>query len=365
MAPVIKALEQADGSESVVCVTAQHRKMLDEVLDIFEIQPQYDLNIMKCNQTLCQITESVLNKFQEVLKSERPDVVLVHGDTTTSMAASLTAYYQKILVGHVEAGLRTYCKYAPYPEELNRHIIDVIADCYFAPTDIAKENLLKENVREEKIFVTGNTVVDALLFIKNKINNDLELNKRLKQKFSFLDTQKRLILVTGHRRENFGKGFQNICLALKEIAERYDDVQILYPVHLNPNVRNVIEDMIGKINANNKSQKILLIDPVDYISFIYLMDKSYLVLTDSGGIQEEAPSFGKPVLVMREVTERPEGVNAGIVRLVGTSKEKIVKETVRLLETDIQYEEISKRNNPYGDGHASEKIVKIIRRMEI
>lgn len=363
MAPVIKALNEEKNIKTIVCVTAQHREMLDQVLDIFQISPHYDLNLMKDNQTLSQITGNVLSGVEEILKSEKPDLVLVHGDTTTSMASSLAAYYQQIPVGHVEAGLRTYNKYSPFPEEINRHIIGVSAEYHFAPTNMTRDNLLKENVQEEKIFVTGNTVIDALFIIKKKIDSDDALKQTLKKKNSFIDLNKKLILVTGHRRESFGKGFENICLALKNIAEKYDDIQIVYPVHLNPNVRGTVENILGRINnaASNKEQRIFLINPIDYISFVYLMDRSYLILTDSGGIQEEAPSLGKPVLVMREVTERPEGIQAGVVRLVGVNKETIINETTRLLENADEYWNMSERQNPYGDGHAAERIVEIIK----
>lgn len=362
IAPLLEILEKTDEIKSIVCVTAQHREMLDQVLDIFQISPQYDLNLMKDNQTLSQITGDILKGVEDVLKSEKPEIVLVHGDTTTSMASSLAAYYQQIPIGHVEAGLRTYNKYSPFPEEINRHIIGVTADYHFAPTNRAKNNLLKENVPEEKIFVTGNTVIDALFYIKKKINKDRALKQVLEEKYSFIDPNKKLILVTGHRRESFGKGFENICLAIKDIAERFDDIQIVYPVHLNPNVRSTVENLLGKINSNNdnKEQKIFLVNPIDYVSFVYFMDRSYLILTDSGGIQEEAPSLGKPVLVMREVTERPEGIEAGVVRLVGVNKETIVKETIRLLENIDEYKSMSEQQNPYGDGHASERIVEVI-----
>lgn len=363
MAPVIKALNKEKSIKSIVCVTAQHREMLDQVLNIFQISPLYDLNLMKDNQTLSQITGKVLNGVEEILKSEKPSLVLVHGDTTTSMASSLAAYYQQIPVGHVEAGLRTYNKYSPFPEEINRHIIGVTAEYHFAPTNRAKDNLLKENVQEEKIFVTGNTVIDALFYIKKKIDEDNAIKETLQEKYSFIDLNKKLILVTGHRRESLGEGFGNICLALKDIAERFDDIQIVYPVHLNPNVRGTVENLLGRINdaGNGTEKRLFLLNPIDYVSFVYLMDRSYLILTDSGGIQEEGPSLGKPVLVMREVTERPEGIEAGVVRLVGVNKETIVNETVRLLENADEYKNMSERQNPYGDGHAAERIVEIIR----
>ncbi len=363
MAPVIKALNKEKSIKSIVCVTAQHREMLDQVLDIFQISPHYDLNLMKNNQTLSQITGNVLNRLEEILRIEKPGLVLVHGDTTTSMASSLAAYYQQIPVGHVEAGLRTYNKYSPFPEEINRHIIGVTAEYHFAPTNMTKDNLLKENIQEEKIFVTGNTVIDALFYIKKKIDKDDALKQALKEKYSFIDLNKKLILVTGHRRESFGEGFENICLALKNIAERFDGIQIVYPVHLNPNVRGTVENFLGEINdgGDGKEQRIILLNPIDYVSFVYLMDRSYLILTDSGGIQEESPSLGKPVLVMREVTERPEGIEAGVVRLVGVNKDTIINETIRLLENANEYKNMSERQNPYGDGHAAKRIVEVIK----
>lgn len=363
MAPVLYALEKVDDIESVVCVTAQHREMLDQVLDIFQIHPHHDLNIMKDNQGLSLITCNILSGMEKILKSEKPDIMLVHGDTTTSMASSLAAYYQQISIGHVEAGLRSYNKYSPFPEEINRHIIGVVADYHFAPTNRAKENLIKENVPEEKIFVTGNTVIDALFYIKKTIDENDTLKQALKEKYSFIDSSKKLILVTGHRRESFGKGFESICLALKDIAEEFDNIQIVYPVHMNPNVRSTVEHLLGKINdtGDGLEKKIFLINPIDYLSFVYLMDRSYLILTDSGGIQEEAPSLGKPVLVMREVTERPEGIEAGVVRLVGVDREVIIKETARLLEDNDIYKSMSGQQNPYGDGNASGRIIEVIR----
>ncbi|EKD39678.1 MAG: hypothetical protein ACD_75C00329G0003 [uncultured bacterium] len=354
MAPVIKELEKhRDTIESVVCVTAQHRQMLDQVLRIFAIDPDYDLDVMKPGQDLFALTCSVLQGLKPILERESPDIVLVHGDTTTTMAASLAAYYCRIGVGHVEAGLRTFKKFTPFPEEINRQIADTLADLHFAPTDAAKANLLGEGVDPDSVFVTGNTVIDALFAIVEKLAADTGLRAMLEERFSFLDLRKRLILVTGHRRESFGKGFENICLALTEIARQRPDVEIIYPVHLNPNVQEPVKRILGGGGFSN----IHLIEPVDYLPFVYLMSRSYLIITDSGGVQEEAPSLGKPVLVMRETTERPEAVAAGTVRLVGTDKEKIVGNVMTLLADGAEYETMSLAHNPYGDGLAAKRIV--------
>jgi len=357
MAPVIKELEKYPLEfQCLVCVTAQHRQMLDQVLDIFGIKPDYDLDIMKPGQDLFSITCSVLQGLKPVLEDARPDIVLVHGDTTTTMAASIAAYYCRIPVGHVEAGLRTNNKYAPFPEEINRRVTSSLADLHFAPTENAKENLLREGVLGDTITVTGNTVIDALLSIISRIHDDLPLQRRLGGQFSFLDPAKRLILVTGHRRENFGAGFENICRALTAIGERYPDVEILYPVHLNPHVQEPVRRILGNGNVKN----IHLIEPVDYLPFVYLMSRAYLIITDSGGVQEEAPSLGKPVLVMRERTERPEAVNAGTVKLVGTDMNKIREETELLLNDPAAYAAMGKAHNPYGDGNAAERIVQTL-----
>jgi UDP-N-acetylglucosamine 2-epimerase (non-hydrolysing) len=351
MAPVIKALDEATGVEAGVCVTAQHRSMLDQVLSLFEISPDYDLDIMRENQDLTHITQAVLTGMMGVLDDFKPDRVLVHGDTTTTFAAALAAFYRMVPVGHVEAGLRTGDLHAPYPEEMNRKLTDGIADLFFAPTESAKDNLTREGAPEERIVVTGNTVVDALLSVAEKLNEDKDLRQEQENRFSSLDPARRLILVTGHRRENFGPGFENICAALAELAGR-GDVEIVYPVHLNPNVTEPVNRALG-----DKSN-IHLMEPLDYLPFVYLMDRSYLVITDSGGIQEEAPSLGKPVLVMRDVTERPEAVEAGTVKLVGTDKETIVAETLALLDDGDAYATMSRAHNPYGDGKASQRIVK-------
>lgn len=358
MAPVIKALENAPGIEAAVCVTAQHRDMLDQVLSLFSISPEFDLDIMRANQDLTHITSAVLGGLGDVLDEYQPDRILVHGDTTTTFAAALAAFYRKIPVGHVEAGLRTGNVFAPWPEEMNRRLCDTIADIHFAPTSSAAKNLEAEGYAGDNIVITGNTVIDALLEVTGRLKNDAALKSELAAQFPFLDARRRLILVTGHRRENFGQGFEDICNALADLGQR-DDVQIVYPVHLNPNVQGPVNRILkGKAN-------IQLIEPLDYLPFVYLMDQSFLVITDSGGIQEEAPSLGKPVLVMREVTERPEAVAAGTVKLVGTDKGMIVSECERLLEDPKAYAVMSRAHNPYGDGKASGRIVdEIIKRGE-
>ena len=362
LAPIIQRLK-AEGSKfkPIVCVTAQHREMLDQVLNLFEIEPDYDLNIMIDNQDLFDVTVKALNGLKEILKKEKPDIALVQGDTTTSFVASLAAFYLKIPLGHVEAGLRTYNKYSPFPEEKNRHLTGVLADYHFAPTEWAKNNLLKENVPKDRIWVTGNTVIDALLWVVSRqksAGGEQYGNRYFKERWGLTLTTNtntcKLILVTGHRRESFGEGFRNICLALKEIAKDRHDIKIVYPVHLNPNVQKPVRDILSDI------PNIYLIEPLDYEPFVYLMEKAYLILTDSGGIQEEAPSLGKPVLVMRNVTERPEGIEAGVVKLVGTDKERIVAETEILLDDKKAYEEMARASNPYGDGKAAERIVDIL-----
>ncbi|MDM7942602.1 MAG: UDP-N-acetylglucosamine 2-epimerase (non-hydrolyzing) [Hydrogenophaga sp.] len=357
MAPLVKGLQARSGEiQTVVCVTAQHREMLDQVLKLFDIVPEHDLNIMKPGQDLFDITGNILAGLKPVLLQEKPDLVLVHGDTTTTLAASLAAYYAQVPVGHVEAGLRTGNKRAPYPEEMNRRLTGAIADLHYAPTSAAEANLLREGVPPASIHVTGNTVIDALLAVVHKLRNDAEAQTALKERFAFLNPAKRLILVTGHRRENFGEGFQNICEALADIAAEHSNVEVLYPVHLNPNVRQPVADIL----AARKLDNVHLIDPVDYLPFVYLMDRAFLIITDSGGVQEEAPSLGKPVLVMRDTTERPEAVDAGTVRLVGTSREKIVSETRRLLTDEAAYTRMSRAHNPYGDGKAVERIIESI-----
>lgn len=349
MAPVVKRLQATDGLESLVCVTAQHREMLDQVLTLFEITPDFDLNIMQKQQGLNDVTCAVLIGLSDILTKQKPDVVLVHGDTTTTFAASLAAYYQKIPVGHVEAGLRTGNIYSPWPEEMNRRLTGNIATFHFAPTRKAKQNLLAENISENSIEVTGNTVVDALFDAIKLLDTNEAQSNQLKDQFSFLNSNKKLILVTGHRRENFGEGFESMCHAIDKISQR-DDVQIIYPVHLNPNVQDPVNRLLG-----DKSN-IELIQPQDYLPFVYLMRQSYLILTDSGGIQEEAPSLGKPVLVMRDTTERPEAVEAGTVKLVGTNYDAIVNETIKLLDSSKEYRAMSSRHNPYGDGNSAQRI---------
>jgi UDP-N-acetylglucosamine 2-epimerase (non-hydrolysing) len=357
MAPVVKELQKhPELFKTLVCVTAQHRQMLDQVLDLFGITPDHDLNIMHPGQDLFDITCNVLQGLKPFLMKEQPDLVLVHGDTTTTMAAALAAYYCKVPVGHVEAGLRTHDKFAPFPEEVNRTIAGVLSDIHFAPTATARQNLLAEGIPGDAIFITGNTVIDALLTVVERLEDNPDLRVQLEQQFSFLDPAKRLILVTGHRRENFGDGFENICLALVAIARANPDAEILYPVHLNPNVQKPVLRIMGGSDLKN----IHLIEPVDYLPFVYLMNRSYLIITDSGGVQEEAPSLGKPVLVTRETTERPEALEAGTVRLVGTDRELIIAETLLLLTDADVYQTMSKAHNPYGDGQATERIIEFI-----
>jgi len=358
MAPLVKAFEKENSIVSKVCVTAQHREMLDQVLDIFDIKPDYDLNLMKSGQDLYDITSNVLLGIKDVLSNFKPDIVLVHGDTTTTSAASLAAFYQKIKVGHVEAGLRTGDMYSPWPEEANRQITGVLANYHFAPTKVSKENLLKENKDSSTILVTGNTVIDALFLALDRIEKEKDLKEKIIKKINSqyrISEYQKIILVTGHRRENFGEGFINICEALKEIALNNPHVDIVYPVHLNPNVQKPVKDILSDVS------NIFLIEPLEYESFIYLMNKAYFIITDSGGVQEEAPSLGKPVLVMRDTTERPEAIEAGTVKLVGTNKETIVKEANRLLVYSSEYEKMSKAHNPYGDGKACKKIVEFIK----
>lgn len=341
--------------ETKVCVTGQHREMLDQVLNLFELVPDFDLNLMKKGQTLADITSGVLKGLESVFDSWTPDIVLVHGDTATTFAASLAAYYHKIQVGHVEAGLRTGNIYSPWPEEANRRLTGILTTYHFAPTQNSFDNLIKENTTPSSIAITGNTVIDALLRVRNKILNDDELITSFKDKFKILDETKKLILVTGHRRENFGQGFRDICSALANIAKKHPDVQIVYPVHLNPNVQQPVNELLSGID------NIKLIEPQDYLPFVYLMDRSYLILTDSGGIQEEAPSLGKPVLVMRDTTERPEAIEAGTVKLVGTNPNTIEQSVIELIENKELYKTMQRAHNPYGDGSACEKIVNFLK----
>lgn len=363
MAPLVKELQKnQDNFNTIVCVTGQHREMLDQVLNIFKIKPDYDLNIMKQGQDLYDVTARVLVGMRDVLKEAQPDVVLVHGDTTTSTAAALAAFYQQIPVGHVEAGLRTHNIYSPWPEEMNRQITGRIATYHFAPTPLSEQNLLAENVKKENIHVTGNTVIDALYMVVEKIKNDKTLDAELEvvlnksgYNVNRLTGGKKLVLITGHRRENFGDGFIHMCTAIKDLTKKYPDVDFVYPMHLNPNVRKPIHEVFGEdlSHLNN----MFFIEPLEYLSFVYLMEKSTIVLTDSGGIQEEAPGLGKPVLVMRDTTERPEALEAGTVKLVGTNYDKIVSEVSALLNNQDYYEKMSKAVNPYGDGKACERIV--------
>jgi len=352
MAPVVHALTQHPNIQSAVCVTAQHRQMLDQVLSLFEITPDHDLNIMQVNQDLYDVTSHILNKMKSVLLQEKPDIVLVQGDTTTCFVAALAAFYQKIPIGHVEAGLRTHHLYAPFPEEANRCLVSRIASFHFPPTEGARENLLRENISDKHIIVTGNTVIDALLWMRNKVNTISDWSHIFGHTITKLINDKEsIILITGHRRENFGAGFERVCLALKTLAEKHPNWHFIYPVHLNPNVQKPVNDILRNVTNFH------LIAPLDYAPFVYLMDKSTLIITDSGGVQEEAPSLGKPVLVTREVTERPEGVAAGVVILVGTNTQRIIFETESLMQDKDRYIRVSRIRNPYGDGKAAERIV--------
>lgn len=354
MAPLVHALAADDRFEAKCCVTAQHREMLDQVLDLFEITPDYDLNLMKAGQTLNDVTARIVQELKPVLQEFKPDVVLVHGDTATTFAASLAAYYEQIEVGHVEAGLRTGNIYSPWPEEANRRLTGVLTKYHFAPTETSRENLIRENFNPDDIFITGNTVIDALLMVRDKINNGNTLKLTLDKQFPFLDSSKKMILVTGHRRESFGGGFERICEALAITAKENPNVQIVYPMHLNPNVREPVNRILKGID------NIYLIEPQQYLPFIYLMNRAYIILTDSGGIQEEAPSLGKPVLVMRDTTERPEAVEAGTVKLVGTDVNVIISNLNKLLMDQKAYEKMSIAHNPYGNGEACKRILDIL-----
>ena len=345
MAPLIKELEKRNEIESIVCVTAQHREMLDQVLNIFDIKPKYDLNIMKVGQTLTEITARVLMGLDEVIKKERPNIILVHGDTTKTFAGALAAYYNQVSIGHVEAGLRTWDKYSPFPEEMNRQMVDRMTDMFFAPTEVSKNNLLKEDIKEDKIYITGNTAIDAMKYtVSEKYNHEL---------FDWIGEDK-FILLTAHRRENLGDPMYNIFRAIKRIVEDNKDVKVIYPIHMNPKIRSIANEVIGD------NERIKIIEPLEVIDFHNFINKSYLILTDSGGIQEEAPSLGKPVLVLRNTTERPEGIEAGTLKLVGTDEEVIYKETTKLLKDKAEYNKMSKASNPYGDGTTSIKIVDAI-----
>ena len=362
MAPLVKAFEKEASIETKVCVTAQHREMLDQVLDMFDIKPDFDLNIMKSGQDLYDITSKVLLGLRDIFEEFKPDIVLVHGDTTTCSSTSLAAFYSKIKVGHIEAGLRTHNIYSPFPEEANRLITGVLANYHFSPTTTSRDNLLKENKNPNDILVTGNTVIDALFLALDKIEQNDELKSKIVNSINSqykLQNNKKIILVTGHRRENFGEGFINICEALKTIALNNPDIDIVYPVHLNPNVQKPVHEILSD------TSNVYLINPLQYEEFIFLMNKSYFIITDSGGVQEEAPSLGKPVLVMRDTTERPEALEAGTVKLVGTSKETIIKEAQKLLDDENEYNTMSKAHNPYGDGKACERIVNFIKETNI
>lgn len=363
MAPLVKALEKDNRFETIVAVTGQHREMLDQVLQLFEIKPQYDLNIMKQGQDLYDVTSRILTGMRDVLKEAKPDIVLVHGDTSTSTAAALSAFYAQIPVGHVEAGLRTYNIYSPWPEEMNRQITGRIATLHFSPTKRSQNNLLSEGVNKDNIAVTGNTVIDALKTVVAKINSDKSLEATIRDTITNagydvtrLGSGKKLVLITGHRRENFGDGFQHICAAIRELSQKYPDTDFVYPMHLNPNVRKPIKETFGSIEHKN----VFFIEPLEYLYFVYLMEKSYIILTDSGGIQEEAPSLGKPVIVMREVTERPEALDAGTIRLVGTDQKLIVDTASRFLDDKDFYEQNTHIANPYGDGNACARIIEKI-----
>ena len=359
MAPLVHALARDPHFEAKVCVTAQHREMLDQVLKLFSIVPDYDLNIMQPGQGLTEITCRILEGLKPVLESFKPDVVLVHGDTTTTMAASLAAFYQRIPVGHVEAGLRTGDLSSPWPEEGNRPLTGHLATYHFAPTETSRQNLLRENIADNRITITGNTVIDALFWVRDRVLSDEALRNELTQRYPFLANGKKMILVTGHRRESFGRGFEQICHALAEIAANNPDVQIVYPVHLNPNVSEPVNRILGHV------ENVMLIEPQDYLPFVWLMNRAWLILTDSGGIQEEAPSLGKPVLVMREMTERPEAVSAGTVCLVGTDSQRIVNEVTRLLHDESAWQAMSRAHNPYGDGQACHRILSALKNNQV
>lgn len=346
MAPLVKELERRKEIESIVCVTAQHREMLDQVLNTFDIKPDYDLNIMKQGQSLADVTTRALVGLEEIIKKVKPDIVLVHGDTTTTFAGALAAFYNQVAIGHVEAGLRTYDKYSPYPEEMNRQMVDRLSDMYFAPTEISKDNLLKENIDESKIYITGNTAIDAMSTTVDENYTHPELD--------WINAGERMILLTAHRRENLGDPMRHIFRAIKRVVDEFNDVKVIYPIHMNPKVREVANEVFGD------ADRVKLIEPLEVFDFHNFQNKSYIILTDSGGIQEEAPSLGKPVLVLRDTTERPEGIKAGTLKLVGTDEDVIYEETKKLLLDKKEYEKMSKASNPYGDGHASERIVDAI-----
>lgn len=354
MAPLVEQLKKDHRFDCKVCVTGQHRQMLDQVLELFKITPDYDLDVMKPNQSLISLANAITWRLTEVFATDKPDLILVHGDTTTTFSAALAAYYNQIKIGHVEAGLRTGDLYSPWPEEGNRKLTGCIADLHFTPTLTSENNLLKENIAQKSIHIVGNTVIDALFMIKNKINDDSLLQEKLSKKLPFVNGDNKIVLITGHRRENFGSGFENICLAIRDAAIEFKDTLFVYPVHLNPHVQKPVKNILSGL------PNVLLIEPLEYLEFVYLMDKSYIILTDSGGIQEEAPSLGKPVLVTRDTTERPEAVAAGTVKLVGTNKTAIYTELKLLLSNEHVYRKMSNASNPYGDGTTSKQITEIL-----
>ena len=354
MAPLVLALEEHPLIESRICVTGQHREMLDQVLDLFQINPDYDLNVMKSGQTLSEVTSRIVMKLQSILDKDKPDIILVHGDTTTTFCATLTAYYNQIDVGHVEAGLRTGNIFAPWPEEGNRKLVSCLANLNFAPTEKSKQNLIDEGIDPEIVFTTGNTVIDALLLMESKIKDNKSLFNQLQNSFPMISKNRKMVLITGHRRENFGGGFERICESIRRLAEKNTDVDFVYPVHLNPRVREPVNQLLSN------QENIHLIEPQGYLEFVFLMTQSNIILTDSGGIQEEAPALGKPVLVMRDTTERPEAVSAGTVQLVGTEVDKIVNGVEALLTDSSLYEKMSRAHNPYGDGNSVKRIIQIL-----
>ena len=354
MAPLVLALEEHPLIESRICVTGQHREMLDQVLDLFQINPDYDLNVMKSGQTLSEVTSRIVMKLQSILDKDKPDIILVHGDTTTTFCATLTAYYNQIDVGHVEAGLRTGNIFAPWPEEGNRKLVSCLANLNFAPTEKSKQNLIDEGIDPEIVFTTGNTVIDALLLMESKIKDNKSLFNQLQNSFPMISKNRKMVLITGHRRENFGGGFERICESIRRLAEKNTDVDFVYPVHLNPRVREPVNQLLSN------QENIHLIEPQGYLEFVFLMTQSHIILTDSGGIQEEAPALGKPVLVMRDTTERPEAVSAGTVQLVGTEVDKIVNGVEALLTDSSLYEKMSRAHNPYGDGNSVKRIIQIL-----
>ena len=354
-APLILKMQKTDGLDVIVCVTGQHREMLYQVLELFNIEPDFDLSVMKTSQTLAEITIAIIKKIEQVLLNVKPDLILVHGDTTTSFTASLSAFYNQIQVGHVEAGLRTGSKFSPFPEEMNRKLTAHLADIHFAPTETSKQNLLDEGINKGKIFVTGNTVIDSLLTVLDLINDNEQLKAKIIETLREVPLSKQILLVTGHRRENFGEGLQQICNALKNLAQKFDKLHIVYPVHLNPKVKGPVTKLLAE------TPNIYLINPLDYLSFVYLMSKSKIILTDSGGIQEEAPTLGKPILLTRETTERPEAVITGTAKIVGTDAKTIFDEVSKLMLDKKYYDQMSLKINPYGDGHSSELIIKIIK----